>query len=90
MNKKYFFIDSALISLLAASGISGLLLWAVIPRRTTTRRFMKEFHMWSGVGLTGLASYHLILHWKWYVKMANKIITGNHVKQDIMEKRQHR
>jgi len=31
MNKKYFFIDSALISLLAASGISGFLLWAVIP-----------------------------------------------------------
>jgi hypothetical protein len=86
MNKKYFFIDSALISLLAASGISGFLLWAVIPRRTTTRRFIKDFHMWSGLGLTGLAAYHLILHWEWYVKMANKIIKGSGVKEEIMEK----
>lgn len=86
MNKKYFIIDSALISLLAASGISGFLLWAVIPRRTTTRRFIKDFHMWSGVGLTVLASYHLILHWEWYIKMVKKIITGAGVKKEIMEK----
>jgi hypothetical protein len=42
--------------------------------------------MWSGLGLTGLAAYHLILHWEWYVKMANRIIKGSGVKEEIMEK----
>ncbi len=86
MNKKYFFIASGLISLLAASGISGFLLWAFIPRRNIKRRIMKDFHVWSGVGFTVLASYHLILHWEWYVKMAKKIFKGSVVKEKIMEK----
>ncbi|NLI12753.1 DUF4405 domain-containing protein [Pelotomaculum propionicicum] len=80
MNKKYFFVDSILIGLLAASGISGFLLWTLIPRRTTLRRFMKDSHIWSGIGLTILASYHLILHWDWYAKMTKKIIAGGSVK----------
>lgn len=74
---KFFLIDTTLIFLLAASGISGLLLWTVIPRGTGLRWFFKDIHKWSGIGMAGLAFYHFMLHWDWYKKTGRYLIVGN-------------
>lgn len=80
---KFFLIDTSLITLLAASSISGLLLWSVIPRRTGGLRwFLKDVHKWSGVGMAGLAFYHLILHWDWYKKTGRRLIIENNHQED--------
>lgn len=71
MNKtiRNFIIDTTLIGLLAASGISGIALWTgVVPRGTVLRQFFKIVHRWGGLGLAILATYHLILHWDWYMR----------------------
>lgn len=78
MNRKakYFLIDSALVGLLAVSGLSGLSLWLFIPRRTALCRLIKDVHLWSGMGLAGLASYHFIQHLDWYVKTGRSLMAG--------------
>ena len=71
MNKvqSNFIVDTILIGLLLASGASGILLWAgVLPKGTAIRVFFKFMHKWGGLGLALLATYHLSLHWDWYVK----------------------
>jgi len=72
---KYFFIDSALLGLLAASGITGLFLWFPLRTRLLTRRSLRNVHGWSGFALGSLAVYHLLLHWSWFVKAGRYLIT---------------
>ncbi|RYD05363.1 hypothetical protein N752_09710 [Desulforamulus aquiferis] len=72
---KYFMIDTALIGLLAASGISGVLLWAgVLPKGTAIRILFKFLHRWGGLGLAILATYHFIEHWDWYKKTGRTLL----------------
>jgi membrane protein implicated in regulation of membrane protease activity len=85
--KKFFLIDTALIALLAASSISGLLLWSVIPRGTGGLRwFLKDLHKWSGTGMAGFAFYHLMLHWDWYKKTGRRLIVNNNHPEDTNKK----
>jgi len=78
---KFFIVDTTLIGLLAASGISGLLLWTAIPKGTALRRLIKDIHKWTGMSLAGLAAYHLILHWDWFIKTSRDIIVGSDPKK---------
>lgn len=71
-----FYIDTSLAALLTLSGLSGLLLWFVFPRGAGggIRWFLKDIHKWAGLGLAGVGTYHLILHWDWLVKTGRNIL----------------
>jgi len=75
MNKRLFIIDAVLIILLAASGISGIMIWSsIIPRRNPLRRKARDFHLWSGLTFFCAALYHLSVHWGWFLRTGRKII----------------
>ena len=71
---KPFKIDTALISLLTAVGVSGLLLSSFFPKRIASRQMLKNFHVISGFSFAGLATYHYLLHKDWYIKNIRKIM----------------
>lgn len=74
-------IDAILIVLLAASGISGIVIWSIVPGRNPLRRSVRNFHQWSGLIFLGTAFYHLFIHWNWFIKTGKKIMQnkGNQI-----------
>lgn len=75
-SSKFFLIDSFLLGLFAANGASGLLLWFIFPKRAgwyKLRSFLRDVHKWSGLGLAGLGTYHLMLHWDWLIKTGRRL-----------------
>lgn len=76
-----FFILACLMFLLGiVEGISGFILWLVIPRGGgrggaesvfwgITRDTWIDLHDWVAVAMLVLIVIHIILHWKWIVRM---------------------
>ena len=51
-------------------GISALLLWQFFPRGfLESRQLWVDIHKWTGVALAVLVIIHIVLHWKWLVRM---------------------
>jgi hypothetical protein len=79
-----------LVTLLILSGlaeaVSGFVLWFALPsgggRRGIdltylglTRHTWIDIHDWIAIALTVVVVIHLIIHWKWVIRMTNHIFT---------------
>jgi hypothetical protein len=62
-------------------GTSAFLLWFVFPRGyLLSRSIWVEVHKWVGVALAIAVVLHIVLHWKWLVKMTRYYVSSQHGK----------
>ena len=63
----------ALLGLLLA--VSSFLLWVVFPRGyLPARRLWVDIHKWGGLALGVVALLHVMLHWRWLVRMSRRYL----------------
>ena len=73
-NKINLWLDIIIFIAFAATAITGLLLWLIIPSGQgngwfvfwgLTRREWVDLHNWAGLTMLMGAIIHLVLHWQW-------------------------
>jgi hypothetical protein len=73
-NKINFWLDMTIFIAFAATAITGLLLWLIIPNGQgsgwfvfwgLTRREWVNLHNWAGLAMLMGVIIHLVLHWQW-------------------------
>lgn len=81
-----------LLFLFLFEGLSGLVLWLVMPRGILDHHHMKQgtgrtflllqrnvwvdLHAWIAVTIIGIILVHMILNWNWLVGVSKKIFSG--------------
>ncbi len=65
------------LGLLAATvGVSALVLWVVLPQGYFASRLIwLEIHKWSGLLLSVGVLVHVVLHWRWLLRMTHRLVT---------------
>lgn len=73
-NKFNFWLDAVIFIAFAATAVTGLMLWLLIPSGHgsgqlifygLTRRQWVDIHNWMGLAMLLGVSTHLVLHWRW-------------------------
>jgi hypothetical protein len=86
--KKSLYLFSLVVFLGLGSmieAVSGFILWFVLPSGTgrrgleavalgITRHTWIDIHDWVAVALTVAVIIHLVLHWRWVVRMSRQIV----------------
>lgn len=69
----HYWIDVLLGLLSLLLIVSSTLLWLVLPRGYhATRALWVEIHKWGGLAVTVIALTHVLLHWRWLVRMTRR------------------
>ena len=77
-----FWLDLTIFVTFAATAITGILLWLIIPSGRgsgrlvfygLTRREWVDLHNWVGLGMLLLVAIHLMLHWPWIICVAQRM-----------------
>jgi hypothetical protein len=70
----YYWLDVAMGLLALLLAISSLLLWVVFPRGYyPSRALWVAIHKWGGLALGIVALVHVLLHWRWLVRMTRRV-----------------
>ena len=57
-------------------GVSAFLLWVVLPQGFFPSRLLwLDIHKWSGLALSAAVVLHVLLHWKWLVRMTRRTLS---------------
>ena len=90
--KTYFALAISMVLLGLAEAVSGFVLWLGFPSGgggrgwsggggeltfwTISKHTWIDIHDWVAVALTVLVIIHVILHWKWIIRMVKLILRG--------------
>ncbi len=70
-----YLLDLAMGLLALVVGVSALLLWVVLPQGYFPSRLLwLDIHKWSGLVLSLAVLLHVVLHWKWLVRMTRRML----------------
>lgn len=70
-----YLLDVAMGLLALVAGMSALLLWVVLPQGYFPSRLLwLDIHKWSGLALSLAVVLHVLLHWKWLVRMTRRTL----------------
>ena len=73
----HYVLDLALALLSLLLALSSLLLWVVFPRGYSAgRAAWVLIHKWGGLAVAVLALAHVLLHWRWLVRMTRRAVSG--------------
>ena len=54
--------------------LAGVLLWVVLPRGYhAARALWVEIQKWGGLAVTVIALTHVLLHWRWLLRMTRRL-----------------
>lgn len=87
MKKPYinYIVDAGLALSFLIVVITGIIKWPGLYRyfkfSGATMRLMTFLHDWIGLLMTLLVLIHLILHWRWIVRMTKNIFGKNKAKR---------
>ncbi|MFW6115457.1 MAG: DUF4405 domain-containing protein [Chloroflexota bacterium] len=71
-----YWLDVVLGLLAVVVGLSAFLLWVVLPQGYFAARLLwLDIHKWSGLLLSVGVLLHVILHWKWLLRMTRLIVS---------------
>ena len=77
-----YFIDIGLLISFILCGVTGIIKWpGIIPKIGLNYSnlpfvLISKIHDWSGLLIVILSLIHVILHWKWIVKMTKRLFRG--------------
>jgi cytochrome b subunit of formate dehydrogenase len=70
--------------------VSAFLLWVVLPQGYFAARLLwLSIHKWTGLALSVTVILHVLLHWRWLVRMTRRAL-GRFSEQDVARFRQPR
>jgi membrane protein implicated in regulation of membrane protease activity len=71
-----YWVDVLMGLLALALGTSAFLLWVVLPQGYFGARLLwLSIHKWTGLALSVTVVLHLVLHWKWLVRMTRRALS---------------
>ncbi len=71
-----YWLDVVIALLAAVVGLSAFLLWVVLPQGYFAARLVwLDIHKWSGLLLSVGVLLHVLLHWRWLLRMTQRILT---------------
>ncbi len=71
-----YLLDVVMGLLALVVGVSAFLLWVVLPQGFFAARLLwLDIHKWSGLFLSVAVFLHVVLHWKWLVRMTRRTLT---------------
>lgn len=70
------YVLDVLMALLAlALAVSAFLLWVVLPQGYFAARLLwLSIHKWTGLALSVAVILHVVLHWRWLVRMTRRAL----------------
>ena len=71
-SKLNYAVDMGLLLAFTGLTVSGLSLWPFQPL-LFTRRTWRNFHRWAALFTLGMATTHILLHWRWIANMTRSL-----------------
>lgn len=72
-SSRNYVLDLVMGVLALALAVSAFLLWVVLPQGYFAARLLwLSIHKWTGLALTVTVILHVLLHWRWLIRMTRR------------------
>jgi len=74
-SSRNYVLDLIMGLLALALAVSAFVLWVVLPQGYFAARLLwLSIHKWTGLALTVTVILHVLLHWRWLVRMTRRTL----------------
>lgn len=74
-SSRNYVLDVLMALLALALAVSAFLLWVVLPQGYFAARLLwLSIHKWTGLALSVTVVLHVLLHWRWLVRMTRRAL----------------
>lgn len=87
-SSRNYVLDVLMALLALALAVSAFFLWVILPQGYFAARLLwLSIHKWTGLALSVTVIIHVLLHWRWLVRMTRRAL-GRFSEEDVTRVRQ--